>query len=153
MAADGTYHLAAGQAERRWMGGTFADFLATGDLTGDAFAIIDERARRGEAVPLHMHAADAESFYVLEGEMTFFLGDRTELAGPASFVHIAAGLVHGFRVESDTARYLILTTARHGEFYRAISDATPGLAVDWERIGHACEEYGVQPVGDLPPAE
>ena len=30
-----------------------------------------------------------------------------------SFVHIPGGTVHAFRVNSDTARYLIITTPRH----------------------------------------
>ena len=35
--------------------------------------------------------------------------------------HLSRGTVHGFRVESETIRYLILTTPRHGELYRAIT--------------------------------
>src|SRR5262245_32762952 len=100
-------------SERRWMGDTFTDFLATGDQTGGAFAFVDEQAARGMAVPLHRHD-DVESFYVLAGEITFFLGGQAGVRGAAgTFAHVPAGTVHGFRVESETARYLILTTPRH----------------------------------------
>jgi hypothetical protein len=64
--------------------------------------------------------------------------------------------VHGFRVSSETARYLILTTPRHGEFYRAITlasrpgGAQPLEAVDGSQIGEACAEYGIEFVGPLP---
>jgi quercetin dioxygenase-like cupin family protein len=73
--ATGAYVLAPGAAELRWMGETSTYFLATGEQTGEGFALVDERAMRGESVPLHVHRDDVESFYVLEGEITFYLDD------------------------------------------------------------------------------
>lgn len=69
------YLYQSGEAELRWMGETSTYFLATGALTGGAFALVEERAMRGESVPLHKHSGDVESFYLLEGEISFFLGD------------------------------------------------------------------------------
>jgi hypothetical protein len=69
---------------------------------------------------------------------------------------VPAGAVHGFRIESETARYLILTTPRHGRFYRAISlPARPGgepplETVTGSQIEAACREYGIELVGPLP---
>ena len=153
----GAYVHEPGAAERRWLGTTFTDFLAGGEDTGGAFALVDERATRGESVPLHRHPDDMESFYVVEGELTLFVGDApgTRL-GAGSFAHIPGGEVHGFRVESDTARYLILTTPRHGEFYRAITlpaqpDGSPPLeSVEGSQIKKASQEYGIEFVGPLP---
>lgn len=145
------------EAELRWMGDTSTYFLATGALTSGAFALVDERAVQGESVPLHRHAADVESFYVLEGEVTFFLGDEPGVtAGAGSFVHVPAGEVHGFRIASEAARYLILTTPHHGDFYRAISfpaaadGGPPDVSIDEGLIGEACEEFGIEFVGPLP---
>jgi hypothetical protein len=47
------------------------------------------------------------------------------------------------------ARYLILTTARHGEFYRAITLASRG-PVEGAQIKAAAREYGIEFVGPLP---
>jgi quercetin dioxygenase-like cupin family protein len=146
-----------GTSELRWMGETFTYFLATGHQTGGAFSMIDERAKRGEAIPLHRHREDPESFYVLEGEIMLFINNEPGVrAGAGTFAHIPGGTVHGFRVESDTARYLILTTPRHGEFYRAISHPSrpgglPAVApVDGSQVMQACEQYGVELIGALP---
>jgi quercetin dioxygenase-like cupin family protein len=151
------YLLASEASEKRWFGDTFTWFLATGDRTGDAFALVDETARRGESVPLHRHPDDPEAFYVLDGELTFWLGDEPgRCAGAGAFAFVPAGAVHGFRVESDTARYLILTTPRLGEFFRAITlpsgpDGLPRDAtVSGEQIGRAVREYGIERVGSLP---
>jgi len=105
------YLLQSGEAEVRWMGETSTHFLATDALTGRAFALVDERAVQGESVSLHKHDNDMESFYLLEGEISFCLGDAPGAGATAgTFVHIPPGTVHGFRIESETARYLILTT-------------------------------------------
>ena len=149
---DAGYVHRPGEAELRWMGETSTYFLATGEETGGAFCLVDERAVKGESVPLHRHAADMESFYVLEGELTLFVGDGPGILAPAgSFAHVPGGVVHGFRVESDTARYLILTTARHGEFYRAITRASRG-SVEGAQVKAAAQEYGIEFVGPLPAA-
>lgn len=153
----GPYVHHRGEAERRWLGGTFTDFLADGEDTAGAFALVDEQAKRGETVPLHRHADDMESFYVLEGEITLFIGDEPGVrSGAGSFAHIPGGVVHGFRVESDFARYLILTTPRHGEFYRAITLASqpdgspPTESVEGPQIKQASRDYGIEFVGPLP---
>jgi quercetin dioxygenase-like cupin family protein len=139
------------------MGETSTYFLATGEQTGGAFALVDERAKRGESVPLHLHRDDMESFYVVEGEITLYIGEGPGVrAGPGSFAHVPGGTVHGFRVESETARYLILTTPRHGEFYRAITlpsragGLPPLESIDGSLIKQAGREYGVEFVGPLP---
>ena len=58
--------------------------------------------------------------------------------------------MHGFCVESETARYLILTTPRHGQFYGAITlPSRPGglpplESIDGQRIHEAAQEYGIE---------
>jgi quercetin dioxygenase-like cupin family protein len=146
-----------GQSEKRWFFDTFTHFLADGDSTGGAFCLVEETAAKGESVPLHRHDEDWESFYVLEGELTIFVGDGPGAKAPAgTFAHVPAGEVHGFRVESETARYLILTTPHHGDFYRAISlpsgsgGEPPPAPIEGAKIGEAARKYGIERVGDLP---
>ena len=145
------------EAELRFMGETATYFLATGERTGGTFTLVDERANRGVSVPRHLHRDDMESFYVLEGEITLYIGDQPGVRARAgSFAHLPGGTIHGFRIESETARYLILTTPRHGQFYRAITlPSRPGglppvESIDESQIEKACEEYGVEFVGPLP---
>ena len=153
----GAYLYRPEEAELRWLGETSAYFLATGTETGEAFCLVDEQAVRGESVPLHRHPADMESFYVLEGELTLYIGDDSGVRAPAgSFAHLPGGTVHGFRIESEKARYLILTTPRHGEFYRAITLASrpggrpPLEGVQGPQIKQASKDFGVEFVGPLP---
>lgn len=151
------YLCRAGDADPRWTGDSFTYFLATGASTGGAFCLTDEHAKRGEAVPMHRHRGDVESFYVLDGEIMYFIeGQPGVLATKGTFVHVPAGSVHGFRIESETARYLILTTPRHGEFYQAISlpsragGLPPLFPIAAEAIESACAAFDVEFVGPLP---
>lgn len=155
----GAYLHRPGESELRWAGETQTHSLATGDKISGAFCLVDEQAKKGETVPLHRHPDDMESFYVIEGEMTLYVGDQPFRATPGAFAHIPAGTVHGFRVESERARYLILTTPQHGEFYRAISlpsrpgGLPPEQAVEEGTIMAACEKYNIELIGPLPDAK
>lgn len=153
----GVYISSAATSEMRWMGETCTHFLATGETTSGQFCLVEEAAKRLEAVPLHRHEEDVESFYVLEGEITFYIDGQPGIrSGPGSFLHVPAGAIHGFRITSDTARYLILTTAHHGEFYRAISIPAEASGVpathdvDWDKVMATAQEFGIEVIGELP---
>ena len=124
------------------------------------YSIIEDLAPKGSGPPLHRHQEDDEAFYVLAGEMTFYLGnDEPIRASAGSFVHIPGGTVHAFRVDSEMARYLIITTPQHEHFYRAIVEPAqtrsipPETPMDMEKLGAASETYGVEGVGPAPEAE
>jgi quercetin dioxygenase-like cupin family protein len=113
----------------------------------------------GAATPLHSQPEDDESFYVLEGELTFYLeGGQPIRASADSFVHLPGGVPHAFRVNSETTRILNVTTAQHERFFRATSAPAltrtipPEAPPDIERIGAAAQEYGVGILGPPPGA-
>ena len=49
-----------------------------------------------EGVDPHTHSDHVDSFYVLEGEAEFKVGEDVFRAGPGSFVAAPIGVVHGF---------------------------------------------------------
>jgi quercetin dioxygenase-like cupin family protein len=68
-----------------------------------------------EGVDPHTHADHADSFYVLEGEVEFRVGDEPRIAGPGTFLSAPPGSVHGFRVAGpDPIRCLNLHTPPGG---------------------------------------
>ena len=52
----------------------------------------------GMSVPEHVHVAESEVLYVLEGEGTMTVGGQTVTVKPGTAVHIPAGVKHGFTV-------------------------------------------------------
>ena len=54
-----------------------------------------------EGVEPHSHSDHVDSFYVLEGEAEFVMGNDVLRAGPGTFVAAPIGVVHGFRNAGD----------------------------------------------------
>jgi quercetin dioxygenase-like cupin family protein len=159
--------------EALWFLGTLARLKLTGEQTGGRFALWDGVLPRGAAPPLHSHPQD-ETFYVLEGRLTGWVLDGSPAdgeeggwlaqgrhCGPGDVIFAPAGAPHTFRVESDTARILFLSTPAGIEDYvRALAEpaAWPwlqppaeGPRVPAERMRAVEQELGVVRHGPPPP--
>src|SRR5215207_176764 len=72
------------------------EFLArTVDTPRFTFGIIE--IAPGREPEAHVHSAEDDAFYIVEGEMTFTFGDETASAPPGTFVLVPPGVEHGFR--------------------------------------------------------
>ena len=67
-----------------------------------------------EGVDPHRHPDHSDSFYVLEGEVEFFVGDEWRRAGPGTFVSIPRNVEHGFRPAGTAIRLLNFHTPHVG---------------------------------------
>ena len=83
-------------------------FLATGEETDGKYATFEAIVPPGSGPPPHIHSREEESFLVLEGQMTFQLGEDRFVAEAGTFLNMPVGSLHCFKNESDkTARLLI----------------------------------------------
>jgi mannose-6-phosphate isomerase-like protein (cupin superfamily) len=100
------------QIERETTSQWFIDELASAAMDAPErplqTALVERAAPEGAMPPLHRRD-EAETYRVLEGEVLFFIDDEIVPAGPGDVVVAAAGAERTFRVESDDARWLILT--------------------------------------------
>lgn len=163
-------------AEPLWFLGTLARMKLTGEETDGRFALWEGVLPHGAAPPLHSHPQD-ETFIVLDGEITAWVVPEEAAAGdgepawPETYgrqhgagatVLAPAGVPHTFRVESDTARMLFLSTPAGIEDY-VLALAEParwpwlqpppdGPRVPAERMAAVERELGVVRHGPPPPA-
>ncbi|MGW0737803.1 quercetin 2,3-dioxygenase [Streptomyces sp. NPDC002851] len=93
-----------------WHMGALMRFKAVGEDTGGQFWLAEQISDKGYASPLHRHTREDELFIVLDGELTVGVGDKTLETGPGAMAYAPRHLPHQFRVESEKARFLILTT-------------------------------------------
>ena len=149
--------LGAEEGEAFWFFGGLLIIKTSALQPGGRYALTEQLLSRGTATPLHRQPEDDESFYVLEGELTFYLEDgQPMLASAGSFVHAPAGAAHAYQVDSETARILTVTTAQHERFFRAASDPAQARAIppqaqpDMEKVMAAAQEYGVEILGPPP---
>jgi len=80
-----------------------ASFLADGAESADRYSVSIWRVAPLSAGPgAHSHEANEELFYVIEGTMTFLVGEQHVDATAGTFLRIPAGVTHDF--ENRTAR-------------------------------------------------
>ncbi|MDQ2676753.1 MAG: cupin domain-containing protein [Actinomycetota bacterium] len=76
------------------------EFLArTTDTPRFNFGIIQIEA--GRELEAHVHASEDDSFYILEGEMTFVIEGKDVSAPPGTFVLVPPGVEHAFRNDGE----------------------------------------------------
>src|SRR5712671_6911788 len=109
MAKPGRSWTALGEGEAFWFLGTLATIRVPGEAVDDRFALIEFLFPRHASPPLHTHPQD-ESYIVLEGRLTVQAGAQRFELMPGAAAVVPMGVAHTFRVDSDTARVLVLST-------------------------------------------
>src|SRR5262245_23155841 len=85
-------------------------FKATHASTNGAFSFMERTLPAGgRKPPPHIHTNCEEAFYVLDGEIEFFLGDDKVIGRAGSFVHVPGGVSHTFgNIAAPLSRVLII---------------------------------------------
>ena len=123
-----------------WYNGHRFSFLINGEQTGEGFVLIHCHFRKGGEPPAHFHQREDETFYMLEGQIQFHIGDRRFIAGPGDLAFASRGTPHQFSLVSDTAKALLL-----------ISPA--GMETFFKEFGVPAQSLDLPPVPDgQPPA-
>lgn len=150
------------QARSVWYSGYLLTFLATGEETGGAFSIVEEVGRKGLSAepPMHVHSREEESFYVIEGRMSFVVVDEVVDVPAGTLVVLPRGVPHRFTLETDHVRMLNMCTPAGFEgFFRDLSEPARSMTLppapngppDIERLLRTAAAYGVEilpPPGD-----
>ena len=106
-----------------------------GEAVGDRYSLIEFVFPHAASPPLHTHPQD-ESYVVLEGVLTIQAGEDRFALEPGGAAAVPMGVPHTFRVESDTAHVLVLSTPAGLE--RMVRDASvPAAARRAAPAGHA----------------
>jgi mannose-6-phosphate isomerase-like protein (cupin superfamily) len=101
-------------------GESFFSSLGGGQLGGSDgdFVIVEWSDSGGSGsewiAPLHVHHADDEAWYVLEGVLRLRIGDEVREVGPHGAALAAKGVAHAYgnARRGQSARYLLVTTPK-----------------------------------------
>jgi quercetin dioxygenase-like cupin family protein len=152
------YALAKDEGPAVWFLNQLAIVKATAKQTGSAFGLIELLAPVGNGSPYHVHRAEDESFYVLDGLLEFISGERRFTRGPGGYVFLPRDIPHGFRVVGTApARFLVLTTPGGFEGFvieagapaTALTLPTPS-APDMNKLVALAAKYRIEILGPLP---
>jgi quercetin dioxygenase-like cupin family protein len=148
--------LGPDEGEAIWFLGCLATIKSSAATTGGRVAVIEHLAPRGAGSPLHVHRREDEWFYVLAGELTFWVGGRVVDAPAGAFVFGPRDVPHTFAVKSPQARFLLVTEPAGFEgFMRALSEPAAALTLpppaseppDLARLGAVAAEHGIEILG------
>src|SRR6476661_10183128 len=92
-------------------------FLITGENTKHT-SIFDWTIPAGFATGLHVHRVQEETFYMLEGECEWKVGDQVVRATPGTFLFVPPGVPHNItNVSARPARVLMTVSPPGHEHY------------------------------------
>jgi quercetin dioxygenase-like cupin family protein len=139
-----------------WFLDALSIIRVAGSQTGGTFSLIEDLLPAGRSTPYHLHHKEDETFYVLEGELTFF-GPTGKIRGTAgSTVFLPRELPHGFRAETPTRLLILTTPSGFDEFVAEAGEPAPSLVLpkpqqpDFAKLTQIAAKYGIEILGPLP---
>lgn len=146
--------------ERIW----FLGSLATIHVPAEAalgFSLVEMWLPEGEQPPLHLHRTDDEGFYVLDGRLVLWYGDRRLELRAGDFALAPRGVPHTYLVAWPAGARMLVTSsdASFDRFVRAYGEPAAEARLpdpappDAERLAALAEEHGIEilgPPGTLP---
>jgi quercetin dioxygenase-like cupin family protein len=148
--------LGPNEGESLWFLSSHVSIKASAQTTAGRVAVIEHLSPRGSGSPLHVHHREDEWFYVIDGELTFWVGGRVINAPAGSFVYGPRDIPHTFTVSSETARYLLVTEpGDFAGFMRAQSEPASDVIIpppateppDVAAMTQVAAGYGIEILG------
>jgi quercetin dioxygenase-like cupin family protein len=107
----GALYVPAGAGPTIWAVSDVYTIKATATQTGGVLGFLDASVPPGGGPDPHAHNDQAETFYMLDGELEFLDGDKTFTAVAGDFVHVPVGIRHRFKNKgTHTARMIFMFT-------------------------------------------
>jgi mannose-6-phosphate isomerase-like protein (cupin superfamily) len=114
------------------MGAVQMRVLAAGEPTTDrAFTLTEFSGTEGAWTVAHVHRDTQESFFVLDGEFTFTVGEERVEAGPGTYLLVPRATPHMIHAGTGGGRLLTLMVPGGLEdMFFALSELPPGGITD-----------------------
>ena len=129
-------------------------FLATGEDTNGKYAMWEAIVPPGGGPPPHVHSREEEAFFILEGDITFTIGDKRRVASTGMFANMPVGIPHSFKNESGQPARMLISVAPAGleqmffEFgvpvAQGATTAPPPTKAEIEKLLEIAPRYGIE---------
>lgn len=136
--------------------------LLSGNETNGQFCLFENISGGDTRTPIHVHAKDDETIYMLEGEMTAVIDGTPHRLTAGQSIFLMRGVPHQLiNVSRRPARYILIDTP--AIFDRFLEEAGrergPGEAIDpptpeeLDRLRRASPKYGITLLSAWPAAD
>ena len=143
------YIRQGGQHQRLgWIGTMELAVILDSTATAGQLTVVEARAQRGDASPVHIHGRDDEAFLLLEGAMTVWVGDQRTQLQPGGIGFLPKGIPHAFRFDTSSRALILSTPAGQESFFRTagwdLSQPVPeGWSITPDVLQQAAAQNGV----------
>jgi len=135
-----------------WYIGHLISILISSKDTGGSFSLIHGYEIQGLEPPPHTHTKEDESFYIMDGEINYTVGNQVFIAKTGNWVFLPRNIQHSFNVVSEKAEVLIhLSPGGFEEYFKEMSEPAKELSIpprpqgppDVKRIIETASHYGI----------
>jgi mannose-6-phosphate isomerase-like protein (cupin superfamily) len=154
--------MAGSEAKEFVLAGVVMKRLVSGEQTEGAFCLFENRTDGQTATPIHVHADDDETVYVIEGQLTAVVDGDARTLSPGESIFLKRGIPHQLMNPGNhTARYILIGTpslferflAEAGRELRKGEVVGPPTPADIERLKAAAPRFGITLLRDWPARE
>ncbi len=117
-----------------------------------AFTLMEDNLKSTFALGLHRHDHHAETFYILEGALDFYIDNEWIVATPGTTLHVPPGVPHACRVtDGKPARMLmIFQPSGFDEFLAELGEMEPKDFENTQKMEALNAKYDIIPIGPVP---
>ncbi|OWJ67930.1 cupin domain-containing protein [Inquilinus limosus] len=136
--------------------------LLSGEQTAGQFCLFENRGHGNTKTPIHVHARDDETVYVIEGELTAVIDGQPRHLTAGESIFLPRGIPHQLLNMSGTpGRYILIGTPalfdrfleEAGHELRPGEAAGPPTPEEIKRLREASPRFGITLLPDWPPPE
>lgn len=133
--------------------------LLSGKQTAGQFCLFENKSDGNTKTPIHVHARDDETIYVIEGELTALIYGQPRCLTPGESIFLPRGIPHQLtNIGGNPCRYILIGTP--ALFDRFVEEAGselrpedvpgPPTAEEIGRLREASPRFGITLLPDWP---
>ncbi|MBI3709748.1 MAG: cupin domain-containing protein [Proteobacteria bacterium] len=120
--------------------------------TNGAFALIEDNLKAEFSLGLHEHREHAETFYILEGDVDFYIDGKWMTAGTGTTIHIPPRIPHALKMPAGRPGRMLMICQPAGldQYLAALGAMRPEQLADDALQQRLAVQYDIHNLGGVP---
>jgi mannose-6-phosphate isomerase-like protein (cupin superfamily) len=136
--------------------------LLSGEQTAGQFCLLENKSDGNTKTPIHVHAKDDETLYIIEGELTAVIDGEPRRLAAGESIFLPRGIAHQLmNMSGRPCRYILIGTPalfdrfleQGGHELQPDEVAGPPTPEEVERLRKASPKFGITLLSDWPKAK
>jgi mannose-6-phosphate isomerase-like protein (cupin superfamily) len=133
--------------------------LLSGEQTAGQFCLFENRSDGNTRTPIHVHAEDDETLYIIEGELVALIEGKPRRLNAGDSIFPRRGIPHQLmNMSGNPCRYVLVGTPalfdrfveEGGHELRSDETSGPPTAEELDRLRKAAPRFGITLLSDWP---